>query len=65
MEFTKFKKNFSVGDNVVVHYEGEFYPGIIEAKKKEELKVSTNYCLELICVCILLNQFFFFLVKNS
>jgi len=43
-EFTKFKENFSVGDNVMVHYEGEFYPGIIEAKKKKELKVSTNYC---------------------
>lgn len=43
-EFTKFKENFSVGDNFMVHYEGEFYPEIIEAKKKKELKVSTNYC---------------------
>lgn len=41
-EFTKFKKNFSVGDDVIVQYEGEFYPGIIEAIKKKELKVSKN-----------------------
>lgn len=41
-ESTKFKKNFSVGDNVMVQYEGEFYPGIIEEKKKKELKVSKN-----------------------
>jgi len=58
-ESTKLKKNFSVGDDVMVQYEGEFYPGIIEAIKKKELKVSKNNFKVLIYV-ILLYQFFFF-----
>lgn len=43
----------------MVQYEGEFYPGIIEAIKKKELKVSKNN-FRVLKYMLLQYQFFFF-----
>lgn len=34
--------NYSVGDFVMVQYEGEYFPGIIKEKKNQEFKVSSK-----------------------
>lgn len=38
---TENQENFSVGDYIMVQYEGEFYPGVI--KEKKEFKECINY----------------------